>query len=471
MERFQKIKLLNVNKCSEIYLVKDTFSNELFISKQFILVNVNTTEEKEHVENEIKILNQLSHPNIIKLYQIYQSTEYKYLILEYGNGGTLHENLLEYKRKYSKPFPEDLVQIFMKQILSGVNYLHTNGTIHRDLKLKNIVLKYDNALDLQYKNLYKATVKIIDFDLCYIPIFKKPNSIVGTVPNMAPSIVYNINNKKYPKYYDEKVDIWSLGTLCYEMLFGYPLFVNLSNEEMFEKISSADFKISHSISKEARNFLECMLQKDGDKRLSAYQLLNHEFITGDCNKFTKYVKVFANNPKGIRRCETSRNIVNEDKFSIIKTDIHIKNVCQVCKIIINDYIYKCKICDNLIYCKKCYDKFGKVHNHPFETIIEKYMYLSNRKAISTKNIDKYYNIIFQRGAQDYVNIYLDGNNTVNNLLKHYFERINRNDLKDNFIYKIIFAYNSKNLIDSLYKKICETFENKNPLILVYETGY
>ena len=110
----------------------------------------------------------------------------------------------------------------MKQILSGVNYLHTNG-IHRDLKLKNIVLKYENILDLQYKNLYKATVKIIDFDLCYISNINKPNSVVGTVPNMAPSIVYNINNK-YPKYYNEKVDIWSLGTVCYEMLLGKPLF-------------------------------------------------------------------------------------------------------------------------------------------------------------------------------------------------------------------------------------------------------
>ena len=255
------------------------------------------------------------------------------------------------------------------------------------------------------------------------------------------------------------------------MLFGYPLFRNLSNEEIFDKISSADFKISHSVSKEARNFLECMLQKEGDKRLSAYQLLNHEFIIGDCNKFTKYVKVFTNNPKGMYHCKNSRNNFYEDKYSIIKTGIHIKNVCQVCNIIINDYIYKCKICDNLIYCKKCYDKLCKLHNHPFETILEKYMYLSNKKAISKKFIDKYYNIIFKRGEQDYVNIYLDGNDTINNLLKHYFEIINRNDLKDNFINKIIFVYNSKNLIDSLYKKIHETFENNNPLILVYEIGY
>ena len=166
MEHFQKIKLLNINKCSEIYLVKDIFSNELFVLKQLILVNCNTTEEKEHIKTEMKILNQISHQNII---------------------------------------------------ISNIN---------------------------------------------------KPNSVVGIVPNMALYIIYNINNK-YPKYYDEKVDIWSLGTLCYEMIFGYSLFINLSNKEIFGKILSADFKISHSVSKEARNFLECMLQKDPDKRLSA----------------------------------------------------------------------------------------------------------------------------------------------------------------------------------------------------------
>ena len=56
MEQFQKIKILNINRCSEIYLVKDTISNELFILKQFLLVNCNTTEEKEHIKTEMKIL-------------------------------------------------------------------------------------------------------------------------------------------------------------------------------------------------------------------------------------------------------------------------------------------------------------------------------------------------------------------------------------------------------------------------------
>ena len=78
-----------------------------------------------------------------------------------------------------------------------------------------------------------------------------------------------------------------------------------------------------------------------------------------------------------------------------------------------------------------------VHNHPFETINEKYN-LSNKKDMSSKKIGKYYNIIFKRGDQDYVNIYFDSNDTINNLLNHYFEKINRNDLKDNFINKIFF---------------------------------
>ncbi len=471
MNNLQKIKWISTSKVSEVYIVKDTISNKLYILKKFILVNVNTEEEKEHLENEMNVLTQLSHPNIIKLYKKYQSPHHKYLLLQYGNGGTLLQNLEDYKRKYSKSFPEDLVQIFMKQILSGVNYLHTNGIIHRDLKLENIVLKYDNPFDEQNKNLYKATVKIIDFGLCYIPNMKKPISVVGTVKNMSPSIVYNINNSN-PKCYDEKVDIWSLGTLCYEMLFLNRLFKDMSNDEMFDSISSANFKISHSISKEARNFLECMLQKDGSKRLSSYQLLNHIFITGDCNKFTKYVKVFVNNPIPIHRCETSNNILLGNKFPQLKTNYHINNRCGECKNFIFDYIYKCKICENFIYCKICFEKFGMMHKHPFEIIIEKNIYMNNKKTISSKNNDKYYNIIFKRKEAEYddVNIFLDGNVILNKLLEQYLERIKRNDLKGNFINKFHFIYNSTSLNGSLNKKISEIFLDKIPLIYVVEKG-
>ena len=106
----------------------------------------------------------------------------------------------------------------MKKILTGVNYLHQKGIIHRDLKLGNILLKYENELN---KDIYSAEIKIIDFNSSYLPGSSEPKTFIGTVPNMAPSVVKNLFKTNF---YNEKIDIWSLGTICYEMFLGSLFF-------------------------------------------------------------------------------------------------------------------------------------------------------------------------------------------------------------------------------------------------------
>ena len=104
------------------------------------------------LENEIKILSNANHPNIIKLYAIINNQNNinnKTLILEYCNGGSLQNNLGLYMSKYKKPFSEKIVQKIMKNILFGVKYLHDKGIIHRDLKLDNILVKYQNEFERQ----------------------------------------------------------------------------------------------------------------------------------------------------------------------------------------------------------------------------------------------------------------------------------------------------------------------------------
>ena len=113
----------------------------------------------------------------------------------------------------------------MEQILLGVKSLQDYGIIHRDLKLGNILLKYNNEFDRINENILAGEVKIIDFNTSYYPNISEPVTVLGTVPNMAPSIINNVLHSADNKQpYDEKIDIWSLGTLCYEMLFAKPLF-------------------------------------------------------------------------------------------------------------------------------------------------------------------------------------------------------------------------------------------------------
>ena len=379
-QSFDRIKLIGKGGFAEIYLIREKNTKELFAMK---VIDKSKLNEKEAslIENEIKILSYANHPNIIKLYKVMNDVNninYQYLILEYCNGGSLHNTLDQYISKYKKPFSEKLVQKIMKNILSGVKYLHDKGIIHRDLKLDNILVKYQNEFERQTLNIYNAEIKIIDFNISYLPNLNEPMTVVGTVPNMAPTIVKNIMVPG--KHYDEKVDIWSLGTLCYEMLFGKPLFASKNEKQILMDILSGNFSIPKTISIQARNFLFCMLRKQGINRLTATELLNNEFIVGDYRKFKHYDvntnnnnnllnNINANNNSIINKnimkhCSTEPNYDNKimNKFNMVPKNNY-NPICVGCGKNIKDFIYKCSSCFGLSICENCYLNSYKTHPH------------------------------------------------------------------------------------------------------------
>ena len=116
----------------------------------------------------------------------------------------------------------------MKQILIGVECLHNFGIIHRDLKLGNILINYKNENDRINLNILSSEIKITDFNASYYPNNSEPKTAIGTIPNMAPEVIKkHVFTQVKECDYDNKIDIWSLGTICYEMLFGKPLFSNI----------------------------------------------------------------------------------------------------------------------------------------------------------------------------------------------------------------------------------------------------
>ena len=351
----------------------------------------------------------------------------------------------------------------MKKILSGVQYLHNHGIIHRDIKLQNILLKYENDIDLAKQNLYSAEIKIIDFNLSYIEnILSGPMSFLGTVPNMAPSVVINKYNQN--NIYDEKIDIWSLGTICYELLFGKPLFSNMTEQQMINNILSCNFYIEKTISVQARTFLYCMLQKDGINRLSAGQLLNHEFITGDYHKFTQYNNginiININTPNKI---DHSKSYIN-NKFKLENSPLKkieefiYNKMCNKCgKYPIKDKIYKCEECYEFNYCEVCFLEDYKNHKHKFKKIIiyylnNNYSYFQNSPK---PNKDKL-NILFEIGGNNKkITIVIDRNLKVKHLLNQFFSKINRPEFINNYEDKITFLNNSNRLNKLKEKKIKE----------------
>ena len=237
----------------------------------------------KYLENEIKILKDTSHDNIVKLYSSDIETPlHRYLVTEYCNGGDLNTCLEYYKKTKMRPFTEEEVQHIMRQIVSAIKYLHVDKKIiHRDLKLENILLHYDNETDRKEKNILKAKIKIIDFGFARFIKEGIAESILGSPLFMDPRILLKLNkldNSKDFKY-EEKADIYSLGIICYILLTGNQLFDVNRMDELVKETQEGIYKISVHLSKETISFLNYMLKYDLKKRLDIKRLSEHQFST------------------------------------------------------------------------------------------------------------------------------------------------------------------------------------------------
>ena len=222
-------------------------------------------DDLEDMNNEIELLKNLDHPNIVKIFEYFISDDSYYLITEYCPGGSL----LNLKNKI-QTFTEESAAYIMYQVFRGVNYCHENKIIHRDLKPENIVVVGENNLD---KSLYD--IKIIDFGTA--KIFKNnvvEKQIAGSPNYIAPEVL--------SKKYNEKCDIWSCGVILYFLVVGSLPFKGKTNEETLKKINEAKYtfppKFKQESSPEIKNLIDACLEKDPAKRISAKDALNHPWF-------------------------------------------------------------------------------------------------------------------------------------------------------------------------------------------------
>ena len=342
-------RLIGEGGFAKVYLAKDIIKNKKYAVK-FVQTSTMGPKKLQLFQNEKNILNLAlvnNFPNIIKIHAIFKdSAGNYYIVLDYCNGGSLDKCFKEYNNTHGRPFPEKYVRYLMKEILLGVNSLHQYGVIHRDLKLGNILLNYKNEIDKINNNILNAEVKITDFNASYYPnnlqpingmeiIISEPKTAIGTVPYMSPSVLFNGLKPGNQIPYDKKADIWSLGVLCYEMLFAKKPFGNYQNYETYQNILHANFDIPKTISIQARNFLNCMLILDSNKRYSARRLLLHEFIVKNNNNEynqTNYFTIDVNDlpqyntlnlePKIIqpKKNQNSHIIINHPPINIVFKD-------------------------------------------------------------------------------------------------------------------------------------------------------
>ena len=326
-------KCIGKGSFGEVYYTVKEGTGEEFATKKMSKELVLQEKVKKYFNNEIFILKNVNHKNIIKLYDIKQTTNNFYLVTEYCNGGSLNSTLETYIKTNGKPFSQEIVQHLMRQIVDALYYLHTGKILHRDLKLDNILLKYSKEEDKN--NLMKAEVKIIDFGFArYLEKNNLAQSLLGSPINMDPKIlekmkkVKNGNGNSFG--YDEKADIWSLGTLCYEMLIGSPAFNATSYDELLSKLDKGDFKIPSkcTLSLEAISFLNSMLKYDSKMRSDISELKRHKFLTGNVKDFKP---VNLEKLESINLKDNNNNIIlnikeNQSIWSLFKSKIDMNKV-------------------------------------------------------------------------------------------------------------------------------------------------
>ncbi|XP_065656344.1 serine/threonine-protein kinase PAK 6 [Hydra vulgaris] len=243
-----------------VCIAKDKRSGKQVAVKK---MDLKKQQRRELLFNEVVTMKNYRHLNIIELYDAYLVGDELWVVMEYLDGGALTD-IVTYKR-----LKEEEIAYFSKSCLKGLEYLHSQGVIHRDIKSDSILMSKDGQ------------VKISDFGFCAqisneIP---KRKSLVGTPYWMAPEIISRDS-------YGTEVDIWSFGVMVVEMVDSEPPYFSETPLLAMKKIRDQDapqVKDIEKISPQLKSFIESCLQKDPLQRSSASDLLKHPFLRNICS--------------------------------------------------------------------------------------------------------------------------------------------------------------------------------------------
>ncbi|KAM3609658.1 uncharacterized protein V6R79_018227 [Siganus canaliculatus] len=218
---------------------------------------------REEIEREVDILQQIQHPNIVSLHDVFENRTDVVLILELVSGGELFDFLAQ-----KESLSEEEATQFIKQLLDGVQYLHSKRITHFDLKPENIML-----LD---RNIPLPRIKLIDFGLAHkLEAGADFKNIFGTPEFVAPEIV------NYEPLGLE-ADMWSIGVITYILLSGASPFLGDTKQETLGNISAVNYDFDEELfsntSELAKSFIRQLLEKDKRKRMTIQEALNHHWI-------------------------------------------------------------------------------------------------------------------------------------------------------------------------------------------------
>mmetsp|Transcript_9688 Transcript_9688/g.21023 ORF Transcript_9688/g.21023 Transcript_9688/m.21023 type:complete len:386 (+) Transcript_9688:113-1270(+) len=219
----------------------------------------------DHLQREIFLLANIDHHGIMKMVDCYEDAQCVHIVTEKYTGGELFDKIVD-STSSRGCLSERKTGAIIKSLLEAVAYLHDNGVVHRDIKPENILFESED----------EKVIKLIDFGLSRrhergeAPM----SNSVGTAYYMSPELLKG--------RYDKSCDMWSVGTIVYILLCGYPPFNSDTDPEIFEKIRKGHFEFPaqqwSAKSDEVKDFVKCLLRRDPGKRFTAKEALVHPWI-------------------------------------------------------------------------------------------------------------------------------------------------------------------------------------------------
>lgn len=239
------IKSLGEGQYSDVWLAKNVITKEL--------VAVKISEDPKTFETEVKLLKQIDCPFIVKYKFSFKYDNQNYLGIEYVNGGDLFSRLDQQISKHD-------ALVFAAEILSALEYLHDLGYIYRDLKPENILI------------CSSGHIKLTDFGLSkHLDKNQATSTLCGTAEYSAPEVLER-------KEYDFKADIWSFGTLLYEILFRKTPFFSINNYRMLNSIIHDELKFPHGTDQSIIDICSSLLKKNPELRPSISDIKEMDYF-------------------------------------------------------------------------------------------------------------------------------------------------------------------------------------------------
>ena len=260
LDLYDVVKQLGKGGYGKVYEVKNKKTGEIRACKHLSKLNV---KDLDKFRREIEIMKKLDHPNIIKIYEVFESERSLYIIMEECKGGEIFDRIIEHIQNKEMYSEKDAANIF-QQVMSCIQYCHNQNICHRDLKPENL-------LYLNPGSEKDNRIKVIDFGLSQA--CDRLKTKVGTAYYVSPEIL-NGN-------YTHLCDIWSAGVILYILLSGDPPFNGPNDNAIYNKVAQMKFSFPENkwknVSKEAKDLISHMLVPEKE-RYTASQVLEHSWF-------------------------------------------------------------------------------------------------------------------------------------------------------------------------------------------------